>query len=98
MIAGRIFSAIEKSGEFSKYGKLLGVGKNNGIKAYECALGGGEKILTSIDKNGDLVKEVHIEKPSLEVILSGEKNARASVIIIVQTLHLNILKMEINLE
>ena len=42
---------------FSKYGKLIGTGKNNGIRVFE-ELSDGKRILRSVDKNGELVKVV----------------------------------------
>ena len=42
---------------FSKYGKLIGTGKNNGIRVFEKIVDG-KKILTSLGKEGNVVKTV----------------------------------------
>ena len=42
---------------FSKYGKLIGTGKTNGFQVFE-SLVGGKKILTTVNKDGNVVKTV----------------------------------------
>ena len=53
-----MISALSKAGleNFSQYGKLVGTGKNNGIKVYE-KLTNGERILTGV-KDGTVRKIV----------------------------------------
>lgn len=47
---------------FSRYGKLIGTGKNNGVKVYEKLINE-KRILTSLDKDGKLFKEVCTQRP-----------------------------------
>ena len=49
------------------YGKLIGTGKNNGIQVFE-QLVDGKKILTSVNKNGETVKQVarSVEERNME--------------------------------
>ena len=52
-----MINALSKAGleNFSQYGKLIGTGKNNGIKVYE-KLANGERVLTSV--KDDAVRKV----------------------------------------
>lgn len=54
------FINLAKSGfnNMSNYGKLIGTGKNNGIKVYERIEANGKRILTSFDKEGNKLKQV----------------------------------------
>lgn len=48
--------------QMSKHGKLIGTGKNNGIKVFEKLEGDGRRILTSLDKEGNLQKCIETDK------------------------------------
>lgn len=45
---------------FTKYGKLIGTGKNNGIQVFEKLLNG-ERILTSVGQNGEILKTIRTQ-------------------------------------
>lgn len=64
------FLNVAKTGveNFSKYGKLIGEGKNNGIKVYEQVRADGRKTLHSLNKDGEVVKIIQKEASQTESI------------------------------
>ncbi len=67
---------------FGQYGKLIGTGKNNGLKVFE-SLSDCKRILTTVDTNGKVVKTVTTQEHSAmnvlpESIIHKAHLARAS--------------------
>ncbi len=54
---GALNTALTLGETFGKYGKLIGTGKNNGIRVFE-QLFEGERVLTSVGKNNEVLKTV----------------------------------------
>lgn len=58
---GALNTALQLGETFSKYGKLIGTGKNNGIRVFE-QLFDNQRVLTSIGKNNEVLKTVKTSK------------------------------------
>ena len=73
-----MINALSKAGleNFSQYGKLIGTGKNNGIKVYE-KLANGERVLTGV-KDDAVRKEV--TKVGHKVIVNNKADGSVATI------------------
>lgn len=58
---------------FTRYGKLLGEGKQNGIKVFEKNFSG-KRVLTSVDQNDNVVKKVIQQFHKPKVVENFENN------------------------
>lgn len=62
----------------SQYGKLIGTGKNNGIKVFEKLESDGKRILTSIDKEGNPIKKIATER-NYSTFITNTENYKTNV-------------------
>lgn len=76
------FINLAKSGfnNMTNYGKLIGTGKNNGIKVYEKIRADGKRVLTSFDKEGNSIKQVTRNFPTPRDMHTTSINHKTGVV------------------
>lgn len=76
------FINLAKSGfnNMTDYGKLIGTGKNNGIKVYEKIQADGKRVLSSFDKEGNGIKQVKRSFPTPYDMHTTSRNSQTGVV------------------